>query len=265
MLRATGTLKTHTLSLKSAQPLVLAVFLGYLLILCWAIWIASWLLQLRRNGANKTGIILILMLGFLLLVPQSVKVMISKQVKAPLTEVSAWFESALSTSATEQKPAKSSKSVEPRQNKPNQAAPTDSKVERAVPADVGSDQRAAAPLAEAPLNVPINAVDSAVAKFKTTARDLKQTFRQSGRTEHIVLFFVIALSLGIQGQRPLLFTIQLTLFAGATELMQHFSPGRTPDLLDFVANLLGIWGGLLITLGLLTCWQLLRKYSGPAA
>lgn len=74
---------------------------------------------------------------------------------------------------------------------------------------------------------------------------------------HLVAFMEIAVLglLGFRGPRAALFvTVGTIALSGALELAQHFVPGRSTDLLDFLVNGLGVLLGYGLARLLLRLW-----------
>ena len=75
----------------------------------------------------------------------------------------------------------------------------------------------------------------------------------SDKVEHLVSYFVLAIlgSLAFRGWRSLLLLfVALCAMGGLIELLQAFSPGRSPDVIDALADGAGAAAGVLIGAGL---------------
>jgi VanZ family protein len=73
----------------------------------------------------------------------------------------------------------------------------------------------------------------------------------SDKIEHAAAYFVLAIlgGLGLRERRGLLFLfIFLCAMGGVIELLQAFSPGRSPDVFDALANATGAAAGILVAL-----------------
>ena len=70
-----------------------------------------------------------------------------------------------------------------------------------------------------------------------------------------VLAFLLARALGRRARAWLIALAAVALYAASDELHQAFVPGRHPDLLDLVCDLVGAALGLL-------CWRLLDRRGG---
>jgi VanZ family protein len=73
----------------------------------------------------------------------------------------------------------------------------------------------------------------------------------SDKIEHAGAYFVLAIlgGLGLRERRGLLFLfILLCAMGGVIELLQAFSPGRSPDVFDALANATGAAAGILVAL-----------------
>lgn len=73
----------------------------------------------------------------------------------------------------------------------------------------------------------------------------------SDKIEHAGSYFVLAIlgGLGLRERRSLLFLfILLCAMGGVIELLQAFSPGRSPDVFDALANATGAAAGILVAL-----------------
>ena len=73
----------------------------------------------------------------------------------------------------------------------------------------------------------------------------------SDKIEHAGAYFVLAIlgGLGLRERRGLLFLfIFLCAMGGVIELLQAFSPGRSPDVFDALANATGAAAGILVAL-----------------
>jgi VanZ family protein len=82
------------------------------------------------------------------------------------------------------------------------------------------------------------------------ARDLPNV-AASDKIEHAGAYFVLAIlgGLGLRERRGLLFLfIFLCAMGGVIELLQAFSPGRSPDVFDALANATGAAAGILVAL-----------------
>jgi VanZ family protein len=80
----------------------------------------------------------------------------------------------------------------------------------------------------------------------------------SDKFEHVTSYLVLALvgSFAIRAQRglPLLFVF-LCAMGGVLELLQAYSPGRTPDIADAVADAVGAAVGVLIGAAFAFRWR----------
>lgn len=78
------------------------------------------------------------------------------------------------------------------------------------------------------------------------ARDMIRTGAPKG-VEHFIAYFLSAaiLSAGIGRKTEMRVAVGLVLLSGLMEGLQHFSPGRTPHLSDFVASSGGAAAGAL--------------------
>jgi VanZ family protein len=67
----------------------------------------------------------------------------------------------------------------------------------------------------------------------------------SGELEHVIAYaattFLLAIAFGKRHTTRIV--IALVLFAGIVEFLQHFSPGRTPSLWDYMFSVAGILAG----------------------
>lgn len=83
------------------------------------------------------------------------------------------------------------------------------------------------------------------------------------RTTHVTVFALLALLLLWLNRRDGIAepAAYLVLFAGATEVLQYYSPGRAPDITDFGFDVLGIAASVAIVLGLM--WGESRLRGGP--
>ncbi len=73
----------------------------------------------------------------------------------------------------------------------------------------------------------------------------------SDKIEHAGAYFVLAIlgGLGLRERRGLLFLfIFLCAMGGVIELLQAFSPGRSPDVFDALPNATGAAAGILVAL-----------------
>jgi VanZ family protein len=73
----------------------------------------------------------------------------------------------------------------------------------------------------------------------------------SDKLEHALSYFVLAIlgSFGFREPRGLLYLfVLLCAMGGAVELLQAFSPGRSPDVFDALANATGAAAGILVAL-----------------
>jgi VanZ family protein len=80
----------------------------------------------------------------------------------------------------------------------------------------------------------------------------------SDKIEHAGAYFVLAIlgGLGLRERRSLLFLfIVLCAMGGAIELLQAFSPGRSPDVFDALANATGAAAGILVALAFGFRWR----------
>ena len=72
---------------------------------------------------------------------------------------------------------------------------------------------------------------------------------EADKLEHVSSYFALAIlgSFAIRAQRSLLLLfVLLCAMGGILELLQAFSPGRTPDIADEIANCAGAAAGVLI-------------------
>jgi VanZ family protein len=69
-----------------------------------------------------------------------------------------------------------------------------------------------------------------------------------GHVEHVLAYAVtsIFVALAYPAWRLAWILAALMVYAASLEYLQHFSPGRSPSILDFTFSGLGICGGLLI-------------------
>lgn len=75
----------------------------------------------------------------------------------------------------------------------------------------------------------------------------------SDKLEHALAYFVLAIlgSFAFRERRSLLYLlILLCAMGGVIEVLQAFSPGRSPDLIDAIADGAGAAAGVLIALAL---------------
>jgi VanZ family protein len=71
----------------------------------------------------------------------------------------------------------------------------------------------------------------------------------SDKIEHLLSYFVLAIlgSFAVREQRSLLYLfVLLCVMGGVIELLQAFSPGRSPDIVDAIADGAGAAAGVLI-------------------
>jgi VanZ family protein len=71
----------------------------------------------------------------------------------------------------------------------------------------------------------------------------------SDKIEHLLSYFVLAIlgSFAVRERRSLLYLfVLLCVMGGVIELLQAFSPGRSPDIVDAVADGAGAAAGVLI-------------------
>ena len=71
----------------------------------------------------------------------------------------------------------------------------------------------------------------------------------SDKIEHLLSYFVLAIlgSFAVRERRSLLYLfVLLCVMGGIIELLQAFSPGRSPDILDAIADGTGAAAGVLI-------------------
>jgi VanZ family protein len=71
----------------------------------------------------------------------------------------------------------------------------------------------------------------------------------SDKIEHLLSYFVLAIlgSFAVRERRSLLYLfVLLCVMGGIIELLQAFSPGRSPDILDAIADGAGAAAGVLI-------------------
>jgi VanZ family protein len=67
--------------------------------------------------------------------------------------------------------------------------------------------------------------------------------------EYSVLGFLMVKSLSRISRMPIIIIVTGSLFfAGIDEMLQTFTPGRYPSVYDFLADVLGIFLGLLLTI-----------------
>lgn len=65
------------------------------------------------------------------------------------------------------------------------------------------------------------------------------------KAEHAIAYAVLGLLGGASAERGVVRTILgLTVFGAVIELLQAFSPGRTPDVLDALADVIGVCIGV---------------------
>lgn len=70
-----------------------------------------------------------------------------------------------------------------------------------------------------------------------------------GQGEHYIAYFLtgLILSLGFIGTKQRLgIALMLCIFAGLMEILQNLVPGRSPQLIDFIASSLGAWCGIVL-------------------
>lgn len=75
----------------------------------------------------------------------------------------------------------------------------------------------------------------------------------SDKLEHGIAYFGLAILGGLAFREPrrlLYLFITLCAMGGAIELLQAFSPGRTPELADAIADAVGAGAGILVALPL---------------
>jgi VanZ family protein len=73
----------------------------------------------------------------------------------------------------------------------------------------------------------------------------------SDKVEHALAYFALAIlgSFGFRERRSLLYLfVLLCAMGGVIELLQAFSPGRSPDVVDALADGAGVAAGVLIAL-----------------
>lgn len=77
---------------------------------------------------------------------------------------------------------------------------------------------------------------------------------------HFSAFFVLSnmLALGWQRLNPMQLFSGLLIYAALTEILQHFIPGRSFSVMDWVADGMGVVAGILL------CQILLRRWSALA-
>ena len=78
------------------------------------------------------------------------------------------------------------------------------------------------------------------------------------KIEHAGAYFMLALlgGLALRERRGLLFLfVALCAMGGVIELLQAFSPGRTPDVFDALANATGAGAGTLVSLVVGLRWR----------
>jgi VanZ family protein len=71
----------------------------------------------------------------------------------------------------------------------------------------------------------------------------------SDKLEHLLSYFVLAIlgSFAVRERRSLLYLfVLLCVMGGVIELLQAFSPGRSPDIVDAIADGAGAAAGVLI-------------------
>ena len=80
---------------------------------------------------------------------------------------------------------------------------------------------------------------------------------------HFSGFFVLAAMLALGWQRIswMQWFTSLLLYAALTEVLQHFIPGRSFSIMDWLADGLGIVAGLLLSYLLLRVWPTLTGYA----
>jgi VanZ family protein len=72
-----------------------------------------------------------------------------------------------------------------------------------------------------------------------------------GHYEHWIAYTVVGLAFGMgyaATRRQLCFGLALTLGAGGLELLQNFVPGRSPEVVGFLASAFGAWCGFAVAL-----------------
>ena len=80
----------------------------------------------------------------------------------------------------------------------------------------------------------------------------------SDKVHHLVAYCAIALSglLGYRGLRASIWVIAGSIaLGGALEIGQMFVPGRSPDILDFLVNIVGVVTGLIAARLVMRLWH----------
>jgi VanZ family protein len=102
----------------------------------------------------------------------------------------------------------------------------------------------------------------AVTSLSVTPQDALFEIHLWDKLQHLIAYSALAIcgTVGFQGRRPRLFVgIGLMVLGCGLEVAQAFTPGRSPSVIDAVANIVGI------TLGLTTAWigdRLVRASEG---
>ena len=65
--------------------------------------------------------------------------------------------------------------------------------------------------------------------------------------------------LAFERRRGLAVALSMILLGAVIELLQHFSPGRTPDIADAIANTLGVFSGIAVGLLVTGAYQGIRR------
>ena len=88
------------------------------------------------------------------------------------------------------------------------------------------------------------------------SRDLPEV-DLSDKFEHVTSYFMLAIvgSFVFREQRLILLFVLLCAMGGVIELLQAFSPGRTPDIVDAIANGAGAAAGVLMGAAFAYLWQ----------
>jgi VanZ family protein len=71
-----------------------------------------------------------------------------------------------------------------------------------------------------------------------------------GHIEHIIAYAVTALAVtyAYGATKAPRIVVALVTYAGSLELLQHFSPGRTPSIEDFMCSTIGVFVGIALFL-----------------
>ena len=73
---------------------------------------------------------------------------------------------------------------------------------------------------------------------------------ESHYVEHFVAYMVVSTVFGVAASKPVRYALiapALCITAAAMELLQHFVPGRSPEVAGFLAGVFGVCMGALLT------------------